>query len=126
MNDQIIYQNVFDILSEVLPQNWQKVAFYAEYTEGSYSMKYYVDFGDGKYVDCYKIKGITKANLIKAFMKINKELAIVRQQLPSEKRWNVITLLVENTGKFRAEYDYEDIAENTLQYHEKWKSKYLK
>lgn len=37
-----VYQEVFEILEELLPKKWEKVIFYAEYSMDSYSMKYYI------------------------------------------------------------------------------------
>ena len=34
-----VYQEVFEILEELLPKKWEKVIFYAEYSMDSYSMK---------------------------------------------------------------------------------------
>ena len=119
------FQIVYNILGNVLPVDWKKVAFCAEYTEGSYSMKYYVDLGNGEYIDCYNLEGISRKSVIRTFININKQLSKIRESLPKEKRWNVITLLIDNSGKFKAEYDYDDISENVIKYHENWEKKYL-
>ena len=97
-----------------------------EYTEGSYSMKYFVNINGGSFVDCYQLKEFSKAQIIKVFMNIDKMISPIRSQMEKGKRWNVLTLIVDASGKFRTEFDYADISENTISYHEAWKEKYLK
>ena len=66
---EISYQSIFDILQEILPDDWHKVVFYAEYGESSYSMKYFVDTGDGQYTDCFDLKDTSNQDIIKVFAK---------------------------------------------------------
>ena len=124
--NELDYQAIFDVLQDVLPPVWEKVVFYAEYTEGSYSMKYFVNINGGSFVDCYQLKEFSKAQIIKVFMNIDKMISPIRSQMEKGKRWNVFTLIVDASGKFRTEFDYADISENTISYHEAWKDKYLK
>ena len=124
--NELNYQAIFDVLQDVLPSVWEKVVFYAEYTEGSYSMKYFVNINGGSFVDCYQLKEFSKAQIIKAFMNIDRMIRPIRSRMEKEKRWNVLTLIVDASGKFRTEFDYADISENTISYHEAWKEKYLK
>ena len=124
--NELDYQAIFDVLQDVLPPVWEKVVFYAEYTEGSYSMKYFVNINGGSFVDCYQLKEFSKAQIIKVFMNIDKMISPIRSQMEKGKRWNVLTLIVDASGKFRTEFDYADISENTISYHEEWKDKYLK
>ena len=124
--NELDYQAIFDVLQDVLPPVWEKVVFYAEYTEGSYSMKYFVNINGGSFVDCYQLKEFSKAQIIKVFMNIDKMISPIRSQMEKGKRWNVLTLIVDASGKFGTEFDYADISENTISYHEAWKDKYLK
>ncbi len=124
MND-IPYQNIFDALQEVLPGQWHKVVFYAEYGESSFSMKYFVDLGDGEYVDCFKLSNISRREIIQAFSVIDRIILPARQAMSKIDTWSVMTLVVDDKGSFRAEYEYDDIAGNYTEYYETWKNKYL-
>ena len=75
----ITYQSIFNTLQEVLPDNWHKVVFYAQYSENSYSMKYFVDTGDGQYTDCFNLKDIHKQDIIKAFAVIDSQIMPIRK-----------------------------------------------
>ncbi len=124
--EKIDFTNIFGILQDIVPNEWNKIVFYAQYSQGSYSMKYYVDLGNSEYIDCYNLNGISRSEIIRSFMKIDLELSKVRNGLKDEKKWSVLTFQVDNSGKFRAEYEYRDVSENTIQYFEEWKNKYLK
>lgn len=121
----IPYQSIFNILLEVMPDNWHKVIFLAEYAESSHSMKYFVDFGDGKFVECFKLGDIPKRNIIRSFALIDSLIMPVRQELTKKDTWSVMTLLVDDEGNFKVDYAYDDISDNPIAFYHKWKEKYL-
>ena len=122
----VSYQSIFNILQEILPDNWHKVVFYAEYGESSYSMKYFVDFGDGQYIDCFRLKGITKQDIIKAFAVIDSQIMPIRKELSKKDTWTDMTLVVDENGNFKADYEYKDISEDLVGYYNGWKNRYLR
>ena len=122
----IPYQSIFNTLQEVLPDDWHKVLFYANYGESSYSMKYFVDSGDGLYTDCFKLKDIPKRDIIKAFAVIDSQIMPIRKELSKKDTWSVMTLVVDDEDNFKADYEYDDISEDTIGYYQRWKEKYLK
>ncbi len=124
MNEQD-FQSIFEELQKVTPNDWERIAFYAEYSEGSYSMKFYVKSND-TYTDCFNLPDINKSELIKTFMKIDSVIKPIREHIPSEKKFNVLTIIISSDGKFNADFDYTDIQDNVLVYHKNWENKYLK
>lgn len=125
MND-IPYQNIFDALQEVLPRQWHKVVFCVEYGESSYSMKYFVDLGDGEYIECFKLDGIPKHNIIRSFALIDSLIMPARRDLTKKDTWSVMTLSVDENGNLKADYEYDDISEEPIEYHNIWKKKHLR
>ena len=121
----IPYQSIFNILQEVLPNDWHKVVFYAQYGENSYSMKYFVDSDDGVYTECFKLKGISKKDIIKALAVIDSQIMPVRKELSKKDSWSVMTLIIDDEGNFKADYEYKDISEDSIGYYQRWKEKYL-
>lgn len=121
--DENLFQNIFDRLSDLLPKDWKTVVFYAGYTQGSYSMKFYVDSGNGQYQDCYNIPEITDLQLIQVFMAIDDEIVSVRNKL--EEKWTVLTLIVDSEGDFKTYFDYTDISETAIEYQIEWEKQYL-
>lgn len=125
MNNEV-FQSVFDIISPVLPEGWKKMILYAEYTAGSYSMKFYTSDSKDAYTDCFEQKGANKARLIKIFMDIDKVLSAERKTLDDKNKWSVMTMIVNADGEMKTEFDYIDIGENTIAYEQDWKVKYIK
>ena len=83
--DSIIIQNVFDKLENYLPDEWKKIAFFAGYTKGSYSMKFFVCTNRG-YIDCFNIPNINQMQLMLLFQSINKGLGNYRNTLSESER----------------------------------------
>lgn len=123
---EISYQSIFDILQEILPDDWHKVVFYAEYGESSYSMKYFVDTGDGQYTDCFDLKDTSKQDIIKVFSVIDSQIMPVRKELSQKDTWSVMTMTVDDAGNFKVDYEYKDISEDPIGYYQLWKEKYLR
>lgn len=123
--DQELFQNVFDQITGTLPETWEKVTFYAAYIGTSYTMKYYVSTANEKNVSCFELPGITKAALVRSFLQVDKVLSKVRVALDGSNRWNVLTMVAEKNGHFKAFYDYADLSENAIEYERSWRKKYL-
>ncbi len=121
----ITYQSIFNTLQDILPDAWHKVVFYAQYGESSYSMKYFVDSGDGKYTECFKLKGVSKRDIIKAFATIDSQIMPIRKELSIKDTWSVMTLVVDDEGNFKADYEYKKISDDSIGYYQRWKEKYL-
>ncbi len=124
MNEKI-FQEIFDLLQDFLPQNWTKTILFAGYTKGSYSMKYYCRTGNGTFTDCFSFDGVSRANLLKLFVNIDKILSKERESLDDNSRWTVLTMMVDRDGKLKTEFDYDDHSEDMLAYEKAWKKKYL-
>ena len=119
-----IFQNVFDLIQDYLPDGWKKTVLFVGYTKGSYSMKFYAKT-NSKYIDCFSFAGVSKADLIKLFMKIDKVLKAERDKLTGKDKWTVFTMLVDSTGTMKTFFDYDDHSDDMIEYEKKWKKKYL-
>ena len=113
MNEKL-FQNVLEQIQEYLPADWRKMVFFAGYTEGSYSMKFYCNDHRGSYIDCFSLTGIKRTKLIKTFMDIDKILARERARLEREFRWTVFTMMVDSEGNMKTEFDYDELKMNKL------------
>lgn len=124
MNEKI-FQEVFDLLQDFLPQNWTKTILFAGYTDGSYTMKYYCRTGNGTYTDCFSFGGVSRADLIKLFINIDKILSKERALLDDGNKWSVMTMIVNDEGRMKTEFNYDDHSQDMLGYEKEWKKKYL-
>ena len=50
---------------------------------------------------------------------------LLRVALDGSNRWNVLTMVAEKNGHFKAFYDYADLSENAIEYERGWREKYL-
>ena len=89
-------------------------------------MKYFVDSGDGQYTDCFKLKDISKRDIIKVFAVIDSQIMPIRKELSTKDTWSVMTLIVDDEGNFKADYEYDDISDDSIGYYQRWKVNYLK
>ena len=121
----IDFQKIYELLSTVLPNSWKKVVFRAEYRDGNYTMKYYVKDSDDKYIDCYDIPNTSEDDIVNTYIEIDKLLFPIRQKLEPNKRWNVITCVIDSDGNIKTEYSYDDIEKDYSSFINKWKKQYL-
>lgn len=118
-----IYLAVAEELVTVLPEKWEKVMLYSQITDDSYEFFFYVQVGE-QFIQCYELEqefGIPRKEIRKCFSKLND---ILKSDY-KEKKWYVLTYLLDKNGKFTTEYEYTDYSENSLDYKKQWKVKYL-
>ena len=124
--DENMFQKVFDLISDYLPSEWSRMVFFAVYTEGSYSMKFFFKLYNSDFVDCFSIPGVPKAKLIKLFMDIDTVLSVNRTELGKDNVWTVLSMIVDDTGFMKTYFEYDDHSEDLVAYEKKWTEKYLK
>lgn len=124
MNEKL-FQEVFDLIADFLPEGWNKMIFYAGYSVGSYSMKFYSKTEKGKYIDCFSIPGASKAKLVKTFMEIDKVLSKSRKELGDSNAWTIFSMSVDCDGNMKTDFEYDDHSEDMIAYEKKWAEKYL-
>ena len=115
MNDKI-FQEIFDRLQDYLPEDWKRVIYFVGYTKGSYSMKFYTQNEEGEYFDCFHLQGITKGQIIKLFMDIDKIISKERAKLADKDKWSSLTMRVEKNGAMKTDFDYEDHTDDMVLY----------
>lgn len=119
------YQLVWNTVEDIIPSGWKQVIFFIGYTEGSYTMKFHVKDNAGKTTDCFHLPTVSRNQLIKTFVQIDKILSNVRNALDDSRRWTILTMIVSSDGKIRTEFDYGDHSEDLVEYENKWEKKYL-
>ena len=119
------FQKIFGVLEPVLPEHWKRLVLFAGYTEGSYTMKYYVKDDNDVYTDCFRQNVIGNAQLIKVFIDIDKIIKVERDKLDDKSKWSVMTMIVDADGNMKTEFDYSDISEDSIGYEHNWKKKYI-
>lgn len=123
--NEMNYNEIASLIVDLLPEKWNKVAFFAQYSDGSYTMKFYADCGNGEYTDCYSLSDVSDDDIYRTFSAIDTLIKPVHSSLNAKEKWTVMTMLFSCDGNFKVEYDYEDISETSIAYIMKWKKKYL-
>lgn len=123
--NEMNFDEIASLIVDLLPEEWNKVAFFAQYFEGSFCMKFYADCGDGKYTDCYILPGVSDNDILNTFLAIDKLIKPVHSALDKKDKWSVMTILFSCDGDFKTEYEYSDISETSFEYIMEWKKKYL-
>ncbi len=122
MMSEKIYQKVYDELDKYLVPGWDRLVVYLEYGEASYSFSFFIKLND-KYIKCYDLPNTSENDLAESFRKIDDVMDKERNKNKAE--WSNMTVIIEKSGKMRADLDYTDLSKGTYQYKKKWKEKYL-
>lgn len=118
-------------LQEILPADWEKVIFYAEVTDSSYEIFYYVFVSDREApLQCYDIPElyeIEEEKIDEVFEELYNPLLAEQSDLEHQgkEKWTNYTLVLENNGKFSVNYDFSPLELEGYNYLTEWKKKYL-
>lgn len=129
---EVIYQEVGNILVEMIPEEWEKIFLYAEIREGD-SQVYFYYYPVNHKQPVYSLDIMDIFNLDKSFYKkLKKELYACFEELWNEfkvqnqEQWTHLTYILNSTGKMKLNYGYEDISElSAIEKQEKWEAEYL-
>lgn len=122
MMNEKVYQRIYNEIEGFLGDEWEKVVVYLEYGETSYSIAFY-KMANGKYTKCYALDGVSEKKLYAAFSKIDKFVASEREN--EKDLWSNMTLVIDATGKMKADFDYTDLSKGSYQYSKQWEKTYL-
>ena len=127
MEDTKLFHEIATQLQTVLPQDWEKVCLFAEVTENSYQLFYYVFVkGQHRAVQCYNLTKeyqISEGDIDAVFALLAKLLRTSKAE--NQQTWAIFTFVLSPDGTFHADYDYDDHSENMFAYKQEWKKKYL-
>lgn len=124
MNEKI-YGIIANEILKITSSNWKEIIFYGEFGEGSYEFEYYVNLGDNKFVKCFNLKDVSMMDILNLFKNINNIISEERKKISKDKLWTNCTLKFNKEGRFKMDFDYTDLSQNSYVYHEVWKYKYL-
>ena len=123
MSTAEMFQSIYDIIQDFVSGEYKRLLYAAAFTQGSYQMRLYIDNGEG-WVDCRSLD-YSRSDVIKLYMKLNSAIKPYRSTLPEKELWTMLTLVIEDTGKFKADFCYDDLSESMIEHFEQWENKYL-
>ncbi|MCM3618461.1 antitoxin YezG family protein [Sutcliffiella horikoshii] len=129
---EVMYQRVANILVEMIPEEWEKVLLYAEVREG-FSQVFFYYYPINQKQPVYNLDILDSFNVEKSSHKqLKQELYECFEDLWNEfkiqgqERWTNLTYLLDNTGRMKLNYVYDDISEiSPDEKQEKWEAEYL-
>lgn len=135
MNDEqlgIIYQQIAELVVDIIPEEWSKVYLYGEIVEGSQTAYfYYYPYGSDSPVYSHDITELFTVSESEYSERWHQLVDIIQKlwrefKDNDQESWTNLTLTLENTGKFNIEFNYDDLSNADI--HERktiWKYKYL-
>lgn len=126
------YQQIANTLVNIVPEAWNKIFLYAEYRDGYKKVFFYYYPESGvKPVYSLDITDLFSINedefdelenkLYQCFSELWEEFKEQEQEL-----WTNLTFILDNTGKMKINYGYEDISQlSPVDKQEKWEAEYL-
>lgn len=130
---EAIYQKVANILVEMIPEEWEKILLYAEVREG-FSQVFFYYYPVNQEQPVYSLDIVDMFNIdIPLHRKLKQELYDCFEELWNEfmvqdqELWTRLTYILDNMGKMKLNYGYEDISEiSPDEKQDKWEAEYLK
>ena len=115
------FQAIYDKLTGIIPEDWEKLIYRADYGHNSWSMIFYLLQDNGTIKDCYSMKEVSRGELIKLFAELNMKLKARRDV----EGWHVMTITIARDGTFKTDFVYDDISGKLTEYYKDWDRKYL-
>lgn len=118
----LIVNNIYSLICDVLPKKWNKVIFYDfTFESGRYSTKFYVN-KKNVYIDCFSLSN-SNSEIMDKLSKIHEEFNIIKQS--NSEKCNSCTLIINNDGKYNLSFDYYQIDDANMNWLIDWKKKNL-
>lgn len=131
-NMENIYQNIANVLNDMLPEEWSRILLYAEIREGyAHIFFYYYPINSKKPI--YSLKIEEKFNLdIQRYSELENQLYDYCEELwhefggQQQEKWTSLTFILDNNGKMKVHYQYNDLSEiDPTSKRKQWEEKYL-
>ena len=123
MNEQI-FQDVFDIVYPILPDDWTGLVIRGLFSTDGSEIKIFISDSSNAYHDCFTL-GIPNEEILTVAKSVHEKLLKLRQS-PEKEPWTGITMKVDREGNFTSDFDYSDIKLFNPEYDSEWENRYLK
>lgn len=127
-----IYQQIANTLVNIIPEEWKEIYLYAEFREG-YKKVFFYYYPDTGVEPVYSLDITDLFNISEdEFDELENELYNYFTKLYEEfkeqkqEQWTNLTFILDNTGKMKINYGYEDISLlSPIEKQEKWEAEFL-
>ncbi|GAB6255102.1 MULTISPECIES: immunity protein YezG family protein [Peribacillus] len=111
------YQKIAQTVNEMIPEGWSKVILYGEVNEGTGTAFFFYQSNiNDKLIyshdipELHSISRIEYRDTWRRLIKVLKELSDEFKD-NNQEQWTNLTFTLESTGKFKVDYDYEDLSD---------------
>lgn len=111
------YQKLANTINEIIPEEWSKVFLYGEIGEGTGTAFFFYSTHNNDQLiyshDIPEIFSISRLEYRDMWRKLIKSLKELSEEFKNNNQnlWTNLTFTLESTGKYKIEYDYEDLSE---------------
>lgn len=119
MNDiklNSIYQKIAQTINETIPEEWSKVLMYGEISDGT-GTAFFFYYNPNSELPIYshdipEIYSLNEEEYAKLWYQLLDELKLLSGEFKNnnQEQWTNLTFTLESTGKFKVDYDYEDLS----------------
>lgn len=119
MNDiklNSIYQKIAQTINETIPEEWSKVLMYGEIADGT-GTAFFFYYNPNSELPIYshdisEIYSLNEEEYDKLWYQLLDELKLLSDEFKNnnQEQWTNLTFTLESTGKFKVDYDYEDLS----------------
>ncbi len=112
MDDYV--QRIAEIIIDIIPDNWSKIALYCVYYDGRIEINFYIKNGN----DFFNAFDLVNAEeLIPTILELKDIIVASREK----QEWKIQTITIDEDGNFKVDFDYDSSSFDIF----KWKEKYL-
>lgn len=121
-----LFQGIYEKIADYLPTEYEKLVFYAEHQSSAYKFEFFVFSNGTEWIKCYDLQDIELDDLLDSYEEINELITAVKEQDPVSNQWDILTITIDKSGRFSADYQYKDADFDEYQHNAIWRYKYLK
>ena len=128
----LIYQEIANKFVEIIPVEWNKILLFSEVEQDANSIHYVFYESEQntlKTSDSLTDEfGISRKERIMYSVELSRLIEKLNKAFTEEglEKWNLITFILENTGKFKIDFEYVNLEESdVITRREAWEKKYL-
>ena len=114
------YQTIADIISDVLPKDWERLCLYGDVTADTYEFYFYVKIY-GEYIQCFNdCYMFSREEVSDCFSRLHEVLKNDEPILGCAS----FTFVLSKDGKLKIDFDY-DTHDDIVEQRKTWREKYL-
>jgi hypothetical protein len=129
---EAVYTEIANKIVEMIPFEWSKLLLFSEVEEGANSIHYVIYEKETQELkeseSLINEYGISRKEEMKQSVQLSRLITKLSKAFEDEglEKWNLMTFILENTGKFKIDFEYVILEDSdVITRREAWEKKYL-